>query len=218
MTNKIALKGKRHGFQERLVRMTDTLKPRSRRTALGYAFLLNCVIGYIDYATGYDIGISVFYLAPIGIVMWLVNEKRSTGIFMSLTTSMTLTLSNILAGKEVHSYVIEIWNTLVHFLFFSISALLIYEVKSNLRKRSHLIAELQQALNEVKALSGLLPMCSSCKKIRDDKGYWNQVESYIGTHLQAEISHGLCPECAEKLYPDIYQKREREKVMSPGSL
>ncbi len=51
--------------------------------------------------------------------------------------------------------------------------------------------------------SGLIPICSSCKKIRDDKGYWNQIESYIESHSEADFSHSICPECAKKLYPDF---------------
>jgi type II secretory pathway pseudopilin PulG len=60
--------------------------------------------------------------------------------------------------------------------------------------------DLEKALAEVKTLSGLLPICSHCKKIRDDKGYWNQIESYIQKHSEAEFSHGICQECAKKYY------------------
>jgi hypothetical protein len=67
-----------------------------------------------------------------------------------------------------------------------------------------LIIDLQKSLKEVKALRGLLPICSSCKKVRDDKGYWNQIESYIQERSDAEFSHSICPECAKKLYPDLY--------------
>jgi hypothetical protein len=63
--------------------------------------------------------------------------------------------------------------------------------------------ELQKALSEVKTLRGFLPICSSCKKIRDDTGYWNQLEAYIHNHTEAQLSHGICPDCAEKLYPDL---------------
>jgi PAS domain-containing protein len=71
------------------------------------------------------------------------------------------------------------------------------------REREKVIVQLQQALAQVKKLSGLLPICASCKKIRDDKGYWQQIEAYIRDHSEAEFSHGLCPECAKKLYPDF---------------
>ena len=62
---------------------------------------------------------------------------------------------------------------------------------------------LQQALKEIKTLSGLIPICSSCKKVRDDTGYWQQVEVYVRDHTSAEFTHGLCPDCLKKLYPDF---------------
>ena len=71
------------------------------------------------------------------------------------------------------------------------------------RERDLLVTELTDALANVKKLSGLLPICSNCKKIRDDKGYWNQLESYIQQHSDAIFSHGICRECARKLYPDL---------------
>lgn len=64
------------------------------------------------------------------------------------------------------------------------------------------VRALQQALDEVRTLRGIVPMCANCKKIRDDKGYWNQVEVYVREHTDAQISHGICPECARKLYPE----------------
>jgi hypothetical protein len=77
-------------------------------------------------------------------------------------------------------------------------------------ERARLISELQKALSEVKVLSGLIPICASCKKIRDDKGYWNRIESYIEAHSAAEFSHGICPECTKKLYPDFYEKHYKK--------
>ena len=74
-------------------------------------------------------------------------------------------------------------------------------------EKSEIIADLQEALAKVKTLSGFLPICASCKKIRDDKGYWNHVEAYISEHSEAEFSHGVCPGCAKKLYPDIYHDK-----------
>jgi PAS domain S-box-containing protein len=78
-------------------------------------------------------------------------------------------------------------------------------------ERDQLIRDLQSALANVKSLSGLLPICAGCKKIRDDKGYWDQVESYIQKHSEAKFSHGLCPDCIKKWYPDL-------KEGGPGDL
>ncbi len=70
------------------------------------------------------------------------------------------------------------------------------QLKTQIRKRD-------EAKEKIKILQGLLPICASCKKIRDDKGYWNQIESYIHDHSEAEFSHGICPECIKKLYPEF---------------
>jgi len=65
--------------------------------------------------------------------------------------------------------------------------------------------ELQKALRDVKVLRGLIPICASCKKIRNDGGFWQQLEEYIGEHSEAEFSHGICQPCVKKLYPGVYQ-------------
>jgi PAS domain S-box-containing protein len=70
-------------------------------------------------------------------------------------------------------------------------------------ERETLVRRLQYALDNVKTLQGLIPICSNCKKIRDDKGFWNQVEGYIMKHSDASFTHGVCPECERKLYGDI---------------
>jgi PAS domain S-box-containing protein len=77
------------------------------------------------------------------------------------------------------------------------------EMKQKDLEKERLIADLQKALAEVKKLSGLLPICMHCKKIRDDKGYWNQMEEYLANHSEAQFSHSICRECAQKYYPDI---------------
>ena len=69
--------------------------------------------------------------------------------------------------------------------------------------RDKFILKLQETLDRVKTLSGLLPICAHCKNIRNDKGYWSQIETYIRDHSEAEFSHGICPECAKKFYPDF---------------
>jgi PAS domain S-box-containing protein len=74
-------------------------------------------------------------------------------------------------------------------------------------ERERLITELQNAVADIKVLSGLVPICANCKKIRDDKGYWTQLEAYIQAHSQARFSHGVCPDCMKKLYPDFILKK-----------
>lgn len=73
-----------------------------------------------------------------------------------------------------------------------------------------LVSELQGALGRIKTLKGLLPICSACKKIRDDKGYWNHIESYIRNHSEADFTHGICPSCAQKLYAEDHGRVSEE--------
>lgn len=75
-------------------------------------------------------------------------------------------------------------------------------------ERERLVQELQEALAQVKTLSGLLPICANCKKIRDDQGYWHNVEVYVRDHSEARFSHGICPECMTKLYPLVPRPTE----------
>ncbi|MBM4278202.1 MAG: PAS domain S-box protein [Deltaproteobacteria bacterium] len=87
----------------------------------------------------------------------------------------------------------------------------ITERKRAEEEREKIVRELKEALGKVKLLSGFIPICASCKKIRDDKGYWEQVEVYIRDHSEAEFSHGICPECMKKLYPEISTKNPKLK-------
>jgi hypothetical protein len=78
------------------------------------------------------------------------------------------------------------------------------------KEKEKLIVELQQALAEVKVLSGMLPICSFCKNIRNDEGYWQEIEAYLREHSTAEFSHSVCKDCMKKYYPEIYQELKRE--------
>ena len=98
----------------------------------------------------------------------------------------------------------------------SIVARDITERKEQEKERLHLIQDLTDALKHVKALSGLLPICASCKKIRNDEGYWEQVETYIKSRSNAEFTHGICPDCVKELYPE-YEALLLHDLPGPGS-
>jgi hypothetical protein len=97
--------------------------------------------------------------------------------------------------------------------------LYLWRVWQLLRREKELKKSVDEALARIKVLNGLIPICASCKKIRDDKGYWNQLEQYIHDHSEAKFSHGVCPECAEKLYGKLYTKmKNRQSATSAQSL
>jgi len=79
----------------------------------------------------------------------------------------------------------------------------IHEREHAEKEREALIAQLREALSKIRTLKGLIPICAACKRVRDDSGFWNQIEAYITEHSDADFSHGICPECAQKLYPHL---------------
>ncbi|HEY2804327.1 MAG TPA: hypothetical protein VGI92_00555 [Gemmatimonadales bacterium] len=99
-------------------------------------------------------------------------------------------LAMLLVHRQVHGALVEHLRT--------VARLILSE-----KHQGVLISELQRTIAEVRTLTGLLPICASCKKVRDDGGYWRSVEAYVTEHTDAQFSHGVCPECFPKLYPDI---------------
>lgn len=84
---------------------------------------------------------------------------------------------------------------------------LLRELHERELEKNRLIDELRQALDQVKTLRGIVPICANCKNIRDDAGFWHQVEVYVRDHTEAQFSHGICPECEKKLYPETTPDR-----------
>lgn len=112
---------------------------------------------------------------------------------------------------------ISYWDTVVKTALFLIVIYLALRIKSMnehveemvRNKTSSLaeeISELHTTLDKVKALSGFYRLCASCKKVRDEEGYWNQLEVYISERSEAKFTHGICPDCVKKLYPEFYDK------------
>lgn len=132
----------------------------------------------------------------------LKSDKKTSGI-MVLILSVRKTVEERLKGYEVEAddYITKPYDP--EELLAKIRILL--RLKNALDERDRFIHKLQEALSKVKTLSGLLPICSSCKKIRDDRGYWKQIEDYIREHSPANFSHSICPECAKRLYPEFYK-------------
>ena len=123
--------------------------------------------------------------------------------------SVSIPASTILKAQTSHIRIIVIGYVTVWVI--GITGILLYLrlATREYARRSQLIDTLEKTLQEVKTLKGLIPICASCKKVRDDEGYWNQIETYISDHSDAKFSHGICPECAKKLYPELTSKNDK---------
>ncbi len=84
------------------------------------------------------------------------------------------------------------------------------------KKLEDLVRELREALDEIKTLRGIIPICAQCKKVRDDRGFWEQVEVYIGKHSEAQFSHSLCLDCMKELYPDLVDEKMEKLYSEPA--
>lgn len=170
-----------------------------------YATILLLIsIGYLDYLTGYEIGFFVFYFLPLGIAAWYHGKK--TAIATSIIAAIVWHAADILSGHAHSAEYIRYWNSIVRLISFTLFSFLLASLRTTFDKEVELNRELKKALTEIKKLTGLLPICASCKKIRNDKGYWEQLEVYIEDHSDAQFSHGICPDCAKKLYPEYYKE------------
>lgn len=143
------------------------------------------------------------------------NSQQNIALIRQLLIITCLMLVGMTAYESLKQFIdphITIWESHTVTIFFSTicaAALSSYFLQRLDKKRAmieELKNELEAALTDIQPLTGLLPICASCKNVRDDEGYWNQIESYIKQHINVDLSHGMCPDCMEKMYPE-YAKR-----------
>jgi len=131
------------------------------------------------------------YYAPQSVIGYSDHKQRFIDVYLTLVLSTTVifailvTILQSYKGEKKHLDEVNLLLT------------------EKMRLLNQTNSELQTALAEIKTLTGMLPICAACKKVRDDQGYWNQIESYISDRSDAVFSHSICPACTRKLYPDL---------------
>jgi hypothetical protein len=167
-------------------------------------FIILLAITYVDYLTGYEFQFFLFYFFPISIAA--LRTRRTGAYGIALASAFCWLMADIYSQ---HSYSLEwfrIWNTFIRLASFLIVAELLIKTYSLLSEQRRLNDDLSHALEQVKLLQGLLPVCSSCKRIRNNEGQWEQMEFYIQQHSEADFTHGICPECSRRLYPGLIEE------------
>jgi len=164
-------------------------------TFIGIVLVL--VIGLGDYLTGYEISVSVFYLAPISLATWYGGQ--SSGIVVAIAGAIAWLIADIGAGHKFSHPVFPLWNAGVLLASFVIMVIILERLKRVNEKQTQIVSELREALDNVKTLKGMIPICAWCKKIRDDEGYWREVEAYITMNSDASFTHGMCRDCRERI-------------------
>jgi uncharacterized membrane protein YccC len=171
---------------------------------IGTTILLAVGIFVLDFIYPLGVAVGALYTPLVLITLWSSSRRFTLIVTVGATVLTVVGLFYPLYGGANW---LAVTNRVLSLITIWVAAILVLLYKRAEEERERLIRELQDALENIKTLRGLLPICSSCKKIRDDHGYWNQLETYIGAHTDAEFTHGLCPECIQKLYPDYSERK-----------
>ena len=155
------------------------------------------LLGWADWATGTELNFFVFYFLPVAAAAWLLGIGAATSV--ALLSATIWFLANDLAGQIFSSHRFAVWNTGIRLASFLSIGYATAHVRHLLDREQATSSALSKALAEVKVLETFLPICSQCKKIRNQQGEWQQMESYISQHSNTKFSHGYCPVCAKKV-------------------
>ena len=178
-----------------IIRMVDWLSRTSELKIICISIIILFGIGLLQTLTETRVTMAPFYLIPIMLVT--LRSTRTAGLLTSIVCGVMWISMDVRAPGFLFLW-LDVWNNLLRVGVFVSSALLLARLKGDMVREMKLNADLQAALAEVKQLSGLLPICAWCKRIRDDEGDWQQIETYITIHSEADFTHGICPDCARK--------------------
>jgi hypothetical protein len=175
--------------------MVENGRPQWIMLASG-AVLAVCV-GVMDYFLGYQSNFSIFYLLPLMVLTWYIGIRSA--VLLAVINGVVSLFADILASPGHSQSLYPYWNSFERSVVALIMIFLVHRVRQLHIGQKKLIGELNQALAEINRLGGLIPICAWCKKVREDGGYWKQVEDYIRDHSEADFTHSICPECEKSV-------------------
>jgi hypothetical protein len=157
----------------------------------------------LDLFIPLGVAVGVLYL----VIVLVTLQSQQTKVTLAVAVASSLL---IVAAYFYKPPVTDMWKVIfnrgISLFAVWVAAILGLQKNKTERQRAMVLLERENALREVRILRGLLPICASCKKIRDDNGYWMQIEGYIKDHSEANFTHSICPDCAKRLYPEFYEK------------
>jgi hypothetical protein len=155
--------------------------------------LITLTLGTVDWVSGYHLNFFVFYFLPVFFAAWFLGKLGA--VFFSILCSMVWFGADVLTGHTYASNLYAVWNTMIRLISFLTIGWLVSTLKHTLDIEKETSEKLRRSLSEIKVLQSFLPICSQCKKIRDEQGVWQQLEVYISEHANTKFSHSYCPEC-----------------------
>jgi len=160
---------------------------------------------YLDLQLPLGIAVAILYSGVVLLALWSSNRRFI--IVVAIVASL-FTIGPLLHKEPIDEMSKAVLNRCLAVFSLWVACYLGLQKQVLEEKRASILREREKALEEVRVLRGFLPICASCKRIRDYQGSWTLLEKYISEHSEAEFSHGLCPDCTKKLFPDLFQKTE----------
>jgi len=172
---------------------------------LACSFLLLAIL-YLDWKLPLGVAIAVLYNT---VVLVALQSNRKKFILAVAIVASLFTICPVFQKTPIDEMWKAVCNRSLALFSIWVACYLGLQKKNLEEKRANTLRERERAWEEVRVLRGFLPICASCKRIRDYEGSWTLIEKYISEHSEAEFSHGLCPECTRKLFPDYFPDKAR---------
>jgi hypothetical protein len=167
------------------------------RLLSGGTALLACCIFALDLLLPLGVAVGVLYTTLVLLAMWAPHRRYI--LLVAAGVSVLTVLDFFLSPGDAHWMAVS--NRLLSLFTIWIAAVLSFLLKRDQEARERLILDLQGSLEHIKTLRGLLPLCISCKKVRNGQGYWKSLDAYVSERSEAQITHGICPDCFTHYYP-----------------
>ncbi len=178
-----------------------------RRTYLGLYGICGVMLAVIFVTDLFiPLGVAVGVLYLVAILFTLRTPQSKVTLLVAMMASLLIVAAFFYKPPVDYMWKV-LFNRGISLFAVWITAVLGLQRNKAEQQRNIIVLEREKAHQELRILRGLLPICASCKKIRDDTGYWTQIEGYIRDHSEAEFTHSICPDCAKRLYPDFYETK-----------
>ena len=194
------------------MRLLETIVPfleHNKKEAFLFGVASFAAVAVADYITPEAVTFSIFYLIPITVFLWFIGSRAAW--FMAFASVLVWPGDHIMMGDfSYFRSFFPYWEGAVRLGFYAIFIFSLVNIRDSISSLKSVNAALTEALGEVRRVRGLIPICSSCKKIRNESQEWVVLEKYIQDRSDAKFSHGLCPECMKTLYPDYPGPKSKE--------
>jgi len=164
--------------------------------AISVGVLWIVLVAWLDVQTGLQLKLGPIYFLPVLLAAW--QGGTLAGVLAALVAAAVWRGTDMVGHPGAAQGWILFWDGSIHLFSFVAVSLFVSWARSLVMRERALVHDLSEVLASVRELEGLLPMCAWCKKVRDDQGYWQQIETYISAHTKADWTHGICPECQAK--------------------